>query len=82
MLIKDPGSKEIKLAMLSPIEMRTCNLQWTLCDHYTGRHVQKPYSRLGTYSHNAYTKFFCWLLMHICILIAIRPKCLHPSVHI
>ncbi len=37
----------------------------------TGLHVQKAYTSLGTSCHNAYTKFFCWLLMHICILIAI-----------
>ncbi len=37
----------------------------------TGLHVQKVYTSLGTSCHNAYTKFFCWLLMHICILIAI-----------
>ncbi len=84
MLIKDPGSKVIKLEILSSTEMRNAHyiLQWTLYDHYTSWHVKKRYSRLGTSSHNVYPKIFCWLLMHICILIAIRPKCLHPSVHI
>ena len=34
---------------------------------YTGLHVQKhkAYTNLGTSCHNVYTKFFCWLLMHI-----------------
>ncbi len=43
----------------------------------SGLHVQKADTSLGTSSHNAYTKFFCWLLMHICILISNSPKCVH-----
>ena len=42
-------------------------------EHCTGLHVQKVYSSLSTSCHNAYTKFFCWLLMYTCILIAISP---------
>ncbi len=45
--------------------------------HTTGLYVKKVYTSLGTSCHNAYTKFFCWLLEHICILIAISPICVH-----
>ena len=38
-----------------------------LC-YSTGLHVKTVYTSLGTSCHNAYTKLFCWLLMHICIL--------------
>ncbi len=47
---------------------------------FTGLHVQKAYTSLGTSCHNAYTKFFCWLLMHICILIAIHRLTLPKGV--
>ena len=32
--------------------------------YFAGLHVQKTYTSLGTSCDNAYTKFFCWLLMH------------------
>ncbi len=35
----------------------------------TGCKVRKAYTSLGISCHNAYTKFHCWLLMHICICI-------------
>ncbi len=68
----------------------------TLCcsfpfyDHITGLHTQKgtliqvlPSANAYTKSAHAYihfTKFICYLLMHVCIFIAIRAVCVHHGV--
>ncbi len=36
---------------------------------FTGLHIQKVYTSLGTSSLNTYTKSYCCLLMHACISI-------------
>ena len=36
--------------------------------HFTGLHIKKEYTSLGTSSPNTYTKSYCCLLrMHVCI---------------
>ncbi len=47
-------------------------LQNQQLDIFTGSHIKKAYTRLGTSSRNAYTKSYCSLLMHICISMVIR----------
>ncbi len=64
---------------LCVLVITSVNSLYNVLNKTTGliKHVQKVYTSLGTSCHNAYTKFFCWLLMHTCILIAISPKCVH-----
>ncbi len=60
-----------------PLNCDRQNQAWAWAIQSTGLHIQQAYTSLGTSCPNAYTKSFCWLLMHKFNLTEIRTKFVH-----